>query len=85
MPYRPIYSIDQMFADPQVQHIEAAASVKHPKLGEIRLVNQAARLSRTPATMATATPSLGEHTDEVLRELELGDAEIADLRARRVI
>jgi crotonobetainyl-CoA:carnitine CoA-transferase CaiB-like acyl-CoA transferase len=68
-----------------VQHIEAAASVKHPKLGEIRLVNQAAKLSRTPATMATATPSLGEHTDEVLRELELSDAEVADLRARRVI
>lgn len=74
-----------MFSDPQVQHIEAAASVKHPKLGEIRLVSQAAKLSRTPATMATATPALGEHTDEVLRELDLTDAEIADLRARRVV
>jgi crotonobetainyl-CoA:carnitine CoA-transferase CaiB-like acyl-CoA transferase len=85
VPTGPIYSVDQVFADPQVQHIEAAASVKHPQLGAIRLVNQAAKLSRTPATMATATPGLGEHTDEVLRELELSDAEIADLRARRVI
>jgi crotonobetainyl-CoA:carnitine CoA-transferase CaiB-like acyl-CoA transferase len=85
VPCGPIYNVDQVFADPQVQHIEAAAAVKHPKLGEIRLVNQAAKLSRTPATMATATPELGEHTDEVLRELELTDAQIADLRARRVI
>jgi formyl-CoA transferase len=85
VPCGPIYTVDQVFADQQVQHIEAAAAVKHPKLGEIRLVNQAAKLSRTPATMATATPELGEHTDEVLRELELTDAQIADLRARRVI
>jgi crotonobetainyl-CoA:carnitine CoA-transferase CaiB-like acyl-CoA transferase len=85
VPSGPIYAVDQVFADPQVQHIEAAASVKHPKLGEIRLVNQAAKLSRTPATMASATPALGEHTDEVLRELDLSDAEIADLRARRVV
>ena len=85
MPCGPIYNVDQVFADPQVQHIQAAASVQHPKLGEIRLVNQAAKLSRTPATMATPTPALGEHTDEVLRELGLGDTEIADLRARRVV
>ncbi len=85
VPTGPIYSVDQVFADPQVQHIEAAAGVKHPTLGEIRVVNQAAKLSRTPATMATATPALGEHTDEVLRELGLPDTEIADLRSRRVI
>src|SRR3990172_471694 len=41
VPCGPIYSIDEMFADPQVQHIKGAAPVVHPKLGEIRLVNQA--------------------------------------------
>ena len=85
VPCGPIYSADQVFADPQVRHLEAAAAVKHPRLGEIRLVNQAVRLSRTPPRLVTATPEIGEHTDEILRSIGYGDAEIAGLRARRVI
>ena len=85
VPCGPIYAIDQMFADPQVQHLHAAAPLKHPKLGDIRLVNQAASLSRTPATMASAPPELGEHTGEVLAELGYSASEIAALRERKVI
>jgi formyl-CoA transferase len=85
VPCGPIYTMDQVFADPQVAHIGAAALVRHPRLGELRLVNQAARLSRTPATMARATPERGEHTDEILREAGYDDAAIAALRAKRVI
>ena len=62
-----------------------AAPVTHPRLGEIRLVGQAARLSRTPAAMACATPDKGQHTDEVLGELGLDAARIAALRAARVV
>jgi len=68
-----------------VEHLRAAASVKHPELGEIKLVSQPVRLSRTPASLAAATPALGEHTDEVLRELGYDDGEIAALRAERVV
>jgi crotonobetainyl-CoA:carnitine CoA-transferase CaiB-like acyl-CoA transferase len=85
VPCGPIYSMDQVFADPQVQHLQAAAKVKHPVLGEIRLVNQAVGLSRTPATMASATPEIGEHTDEVLAEVGYSAAEIAALRKNKVI
>lgn len=85
VPCGPIYSIDQMFADPQVQHLQAAAPVTHPKFGEIRLVNQAVSLTRTPASMATASPELGAHTDEVLAELGYSNTHIAELRARKVI
>jgi formyl-CoA transferase len=80
VPCGPIYNMDQVFADPQVQHLHAAATVKHPVLGAIRVVNQAVGLSRTPATMASATPEIGEHTDEVLTEVGYGAAEIAALR-----
>jgi len=85
VPCGPIYSIDQVFADPQVQHLGMAAPVDHPKLGSIRIVNQAVTLSRTPATMATATPELGEHTEEVLAGIGYGKADIAGLRDRGVV
>ena len=85
VPCGPIYSMDQVFADPQVQHLRAAATVKHPALGEIRLVNQAVGLSRTPATMVSATPEIGQHTDEVLAEAGYSGAEIARLRDNKVI
>ena len=85
VPCGPIYAVDKVFDDPQVQHLEAAAPVEHPTLGTIRLVNQAVTLSRTPASLATATPERGEHTEEVLHELGYGAADIVRLRDARVI
>ena len=77
--------MDQVFADPQVQHLRAAAKLNHPQLGEIHVINQAVGLSRTPATMLSATPEIGQHTDEVLGEAGYGAAEIAALRNSKVI
>ena len=77
--------MDQVFADPQVQHLHAAATVKHPVLGDIRVVNQAVGLSRTPATMASATPEIGQHTDEVLAQAGYSAADIARLREQKAV
>jgi formyl-CoA transferase len=85
VPCGPIYSMDQVFADPQVGHLQAAAEVEHRKLGRIRLINQPVKLSRTPAQLATASPERGEHTDEVLREAGYSESEISDLRTRKAI
>jgi formyl-CoA transferase len=85
VPSGPIYRVDQVFADPQVAHLQAAAAVRHPRLGELRLVNQPVKLSRTPAALVTATPERGAHTDEILRSLGFADADIAALRTKRVI
>ena len=70
MPCGPIYTIDQTFADPQVQHLEMARPIDHPKLGPLKAVGQAINMTRTPEPeILRPTPDLGEHTDEVLREL----------------
>ena len=85
VPCGPIYTVDKVFDDPQVQHLEAAAAVAHPTLGTIRLVNQAVKLSRTPSSLAVASPERGEHTEEILHELGYGAADIVRLREARVI
>ena len=85
VPCGPIYSIDKMFADPQVQHIHAAAKVSSRKLGDFRIVNQAVGLSRTPASIASAPPEIGEHTDEILAELGYEPDRIGDLRRRNIV
>jgi formyl-CoA transferase len=85
VPCGPIYTIDKVFEDPQVKHLGAAASVNSRKLGEIRIVNQAVGLSRTPATIAVAPPELGEHTEEIMVELGFAAAEIEELRKKKVV
>jgi len=85
VPAGPIYRMDEVFADPQVQHLGMSVAVEHPTLGTIHLVNQPIKLSRTPASVHTASPELGEHTDAVLGELGFSADEIATLRSKKVI
>ena len=85
MPAGPIYKMNEVFADPQVQHLGMAATVHHPKLGDITIVNQPIKLSRTPAAIVKATPELGEDTDAVLTELGHDAATIAAWREKGVI
>jgi len=85
VPSGPIYSIDQMFADPQVEHVGMAVPMPHPTRKAVAVVNQAVALSRTPSAINRPTPALGEHTDQVLTDLGYSAAAIRDLRDRGVI
>jgi len=85
VPCGPVYSMDQVFADPQVRHLGMAPTVRHPELGEVALVGQAVKLSRTPAALRTATAAQGADTDAVLRELGYAEAEIGAMRTDGVI
>jgi formyl-CoA transferase len=80
VPCGPIHSMDEVFADAQVKHLNAAVAVEHPTLGRLNILNQAIKLSRTPAAVVTPTPERGEHSDEILGEIGLSAAEVADLR-----
>jgi crotonobetainyl-CoA:carnitine CoA-transferase CaiB-like acyl-CoA transferase len=85
VPCGPIYRMDEVFADPQVQQIGIARTIENPRLGRQALVGQAVDLSRTPWTLRMPTPEKGEHTDAVLTALGYDDAEVAKLRARGVV
>ncbi|MEP9379239.1 CaiB/BaiF CoA-transferase family protein [Aquabacter sp. CN5-332] len=85
VPAGPIYRMDEVFADPQVEHLKVAQSVPHPRLGDVRLVGQPIGLSRTPAEVKTPLADKGADCDDLLVEIGLGSGEIAALRAGGVI
>ena len=85
VPCGPINRMDEVFADPQVKHLGMAAPVHHPTLGDIAVVNQPIKLSRTPSRIAHPTPEKGEHTAEVLKECGYDDKAIAGFRARKIV
>jgi crotonobetainyl-CoA:carnitine CoA-transferase CaiB-like acyl-CoA transferase len=85
VPCGPIYSIDQMFEDAQVQHLGIAQDVPNAEKRHIRLVGQPVTLSRTPTKMAARPPEVGEHTEEVLAEFGFDATEIAALKQAKIV
>ncbi len=85
IPCGPILSIDEVFANEQVQHLGLAHTIEHPALGPIQLLGRPVTLSRTPASIRTPTAEKGQHTDEILQELGVDEAAIAQLRKDAVI
>jgi formyl-CoA transferase len=85
VPCGPIYSIDQVFADAQVEHLGMAQDVPNAEGRHIRLVSQPFTLSRTPSKMAARPPEFGEQTDEVLAEFGFSKDEISSLRQNKVV
>jgi crotonobetainyl-CoA:carnitine CoA-transferase CaiB-like acyl-CoA transferase len=86
VPCGPINTIDQTFADPQVQHLGIAKPVSHPKLGAQKVVGQPIHMSRYPQPdELRPTPDQGQHTDAVLQELGYDAAAITAMRQRGVV
>jgi len=85
VPCGPVLSRDEVLSDPQVIHNDTIVDSHHPTAGRVRTVKAPARFSETPAAPLGPAPGLGEHTDEVLREVGLSDADIAELRNEGII
>jgi len=85
IPAGPVYSVPEVFEDPQVRHLGVAQAAPVSSGGERRFLTQPVVLSRTPATVARGAPGLGEHTEEVLREVGYSRASIDRLRRDGVV
>jgi formyl-CoA transferase len=85
VPCGPIYSIDRMFADPQVKHLGIAQNARRPDGNEQTFVGQPMSLSRTPSKIVATPPGQGEHTDEVLKEFGFAADEIEALHKARAV
>jgi crotonobetainyl-CoA:carnitine CoA-transferase CaiB-like acyl-CoA transferase len=85
VPAGPIYRMDEVMTDPQVLSREMVVDLPHPRAGRIKVNGVPVKLSDTPGAVRTPPPLLGEHTEEVLRDLGLAPAEIAALREERIV
>jgi len=85
VPAAPINTLDEVFADPQVQSYGFPIEVEHPQMGKMQLIGNAVDMSRTPPTIDRPPPVLGEQTEEILGALGLDAQAIADLRAKGVV
>ncbi len=85
IPCGPINTIDEVFADPQVQHLGIATPVKSTYMGDIRLVASPLNFPGVSKAIRSATPQAGEHTAEILGELGYAQDEIDNMRSSGVI
>jgi crotonobetainyl-CoA:carnitine CoA-transferase CaiB-like acyl-CoA transferase len=85
VPAGPVYSVPQVFEDPQVKHLGVTETLPTSFGKDMHFITQPVVLSRTPSEVVAPAPGWGEHTDEVLRDLGYDAAAIEDLHAQGVV
>ena len=86
IPVGAINNIEQVVKHPQVAARGALVEMDHPRAGKVTITNVPMRLSKTPGSIRTPAPRLGEHTDQVMREfMGMSEERIAELRRNGVL
>ena len=85
VPGGPVLTYAEAMQQEQVAARAMIATLPHPKIGQVRVLGPAAKMSETPPSVRTAGPMLGQHSREVLTEIGYDDAQITDLLAAGII
>ncbi|MCH2078117.1 MAG: CoA transferase [Rhodobacteraceae bacterium] len=85
VPCGPIYRIDEMFDDPQIQHLGIAQPLETVPFGATQAMGQPFILTRTPSSLVGSPPTRGQHTDEILEELGVDADTVASLHDKNVV
>jgi len=85
IPAAPVKTVLEFMDDPAVKHHDMVHEYDHPEVGRLRLMGQPLLFSDTPTRDPGPPPTLGQHTDQVLREAGYDAAAIAQLREKKVI
>ncbi len=80
-----IMNLKEVFQDPQVLHQEMVLEVDHPGHGTVKMTRLPIKLDSTPCRIYRPAPKLGEHTDEILKSINLDEDSISKLRGKGVI
>ena len=85
IPAGPIYSIADIFSDPQYLAREMLLDVAHPEFGHLKVPGIVPKMSKTPGSVRWLGPKLGEHNVDVFKEIGLTDRQIRQLADKGVI
>lgn len=85
IPAGPIYDMEGVFSDPQVEHLGIAKEISTTAFGDTKMIAQPVQLSRTPSNFVVGPPERGEQTAEILAELGISEDQIDDYKTRNVI
>ncbi|HEX2281668.1 MAG TPA: CoA transferase [Thermomicrobiales bacterium] len=85
IPAGPVYAVDGAMDHPQTRHREMVVERPHPVLGTVSLLGLPVKFSDTPVDVHRIPPALGEHTDEILREIGLDDDGLRHLREQKIV
>ena len=81
----PVYTVPEVFDDPQVRHRQMALDLEHPQAGTVTQAGIAIKLSETPGGVRSFAPHIGQHTGDELGALGYSEADIARLREQRIV
>jgi crotonobetainyl-CoA:carnitine CoA-transferase CaiB-like acyl-CoA transferase len=85
IPVGKVYSLDEVFSDPQVLHRNMVIEVDHPTVGKVKQIGIPIKLSDTPGKVRSPSPTLGEHHEEILVDLGYDKQTVDELRRKGIV